>query len=269
MSEFAGEALPLTDADIAAAAATLGIAPAVIHAVDEVESRGHGFLPDGRPSMLFERHIFSRRTGHRYDRTHPRISNPSAGGYGAAGAHQYDRLAEAIVLNRAAALQSASWGRYQVMGFNAELCGWHDVEAFVTDMRKSEALHLQAFLGYCRATDIARWLATHDWRQFARGYNGPGNVDDYAQKLDEAYRRHSARDTTAQPTLRRGSRGPAVADLQRRLAGLGYAVGPADGDFGLRTEAAVQHFQTDHDLKIDAVCGPRTWAALALAEKGV
>lgn len=192
MIEFAGPALRLTDADIADAAENLGVEAAVIRAVDEVESRGAGFLDDSRPTILFERHIFSRRTGHRYDILHRGISSPTPGGYGAAGAYQYKRLAEAIRLDRKAALQSASWGRYQVMGFNAELCGWPDVEAFVADMCKSEALHMQAFVGYCRANDLVRFLATHDWRSFAAGYNGRGNVDEYSQKLAVAYRRHAA-----------------------------------------------------------------------------
>jgi hypothetical protein len=44
MTEFTGPALPLTDADIADAAAQLGVEPAVIAAVAEVESAGGGFI---------------------------------------------------------------------------------------------------------------------------------------------------------------------------------------------------------------------------------
>lgn len=193
MTEFAGAATPLSDADIAEAAARLDVDVALIAAVAEVESAGAGFLPDKRPKILFERHVFSRRTSRRFDHAYPSISNPRSGGYGASGAYQYTRLAIALDLNRTAALESASWGRFQCMGFNAELCGWPNVEAFVADMCRSEAEHLKAFIGYCQATDLFDDLEAHDWRAFTRGYNGPGNVDAYAPKLEAAYRKHAAR----------------------------------------------------------------------------
>lgn len=231
MLEFAGAAMPLTDADIAASAAQLGIEAAVVRAVDEVESRGHGFLPDKRPTILFERHVFSRRTGHRYDIGHPGISNPSPGGYGEGGAHQYDRLAEAIGLDRQAALRSASWGKFQVMGFNAEDCGWPDVGAFVASMLESEAEHLKAFIAYCQANDLVRFLAVHDWRSFTRGYNGPGNVDAYAQKLAEAYRRHQAAATGVSSPLTAISPRDTIKRVQEAIGTT------SDGVFGPRSRA--------------------------------
>lgn len=227
--EFAGAAMTLRDEDIAAAAQQLGVEPAVVHAVDEIESRGHGFLPDKRPTILFERHIFSRRTGHRYDIGHPGISNPKAGGYGAGGAHQYDRLAAAIALDRKAALQSASFGRYQVMGFNAEICGWADVETFVASMMESESEHLKAFIGYCQANDLVRYLAMHDWRSFTAGYNGPGNVEEYSAKLAAAYRKHAAAAPAAP-----------VVDPIGRIKRIQEALGVVnDGKFGPRSLRAL------------------------------
>jgi peptidoglycan DL-endopeptidase CwlO len=67
----------------------------------------------------------------------------------------------------------------------------------------------------------------------------------------------AAAPTTGQPTLRSGSRGPAVADLQRRLGGLS-----ADGVFGPMTRGAVVAFQSSRGLAADGVVGPRTWGAL-------
>lgn len=184
--EFVGEALPLSDADIATAAAQLGIEPALIAAVAQIESRGDGFLPDKRPKILFERHVFSRRTGGIYDQSHPDISGP-AGGYGLGGTHQYDRLEEAVQLDRDAALQSASWGRFQVMGFNYEVCGFDDVEAFVQAMMRSEAEHLAAMIAFCTHNDLIDDLSAHDWATFTEGYNGPGQVSHYSALLAQAY----------------------------------------------------------------------------------
>lgn len=64
------------------------------------------------------------------------------------------------------------------------------------------------------------------------------------------------------PTLRRGSRGSSVVDLQQRLAAAGYDPGAADGIFGARTENAVRNYQRAEGLVIDGVVGPVTWERL-------
>jgi peptidoglycan hydrolase-like protein with peptidoglycan-binding domain len=61
--------------------------------------------------------------------------------------------------------------------------------------------------------------------------------------------------------LRDGS--PAVRQLQRGLSGRGYRLGPVDGRFGPRTEAAVVRLQGDLGLPVDGLAGPRTLAAVA------
>jgi hypothetical protein len=48
----------LTDVDIQVLAQEFEIDQAAIKAVKEVESSGSGFLPSGRPTILFEGHIF-------------------------------------------------------------------------------------------------------------------------------------------------------------------------------------------------------------------
>ena len=57
-------------------------------------------------------------------------------------------------------------------------------------------------------------------------------------------------------TLRRGSSGELVKELQKRL---GLVV---DGSFGPRTEAAVRAVQRSLDRVPDGIVGPKTWAAL-------
>ena len=65
-------------------------------------------------------------------------------------------------------------------------------------------------------------------------------------------------------TLRKGSKGDAVRELQTMLLKLGYDLGPCgiDGDFGKATEAAVRSFQSDHRLAVDGIAGKITWAEL-------
>jgi putative chitinase len=57
-------------------------------------------------------------------------------------------------------------------------------------------------------------------------------------------------------TLRRGSTGDAVKQMQQKL-GI-----PSDGDFGAGTEAAVRKWQAANGLTADGVVGPKTLAAL-------
>ena len=69
---------------------------------------------------------------------------------------------------------------------------------------------------------------------------------------------------SVKPTLRKGSKGDAVRELQTMLLKLGYDLGPCgiDGDFGKATEAAVRSFQSDHRLTVDGIVGKNTWAEL-------
>ena len=64
-------------------------------------------------------------------------------------------------------------------------------------------------------------------------------------------------------TTRRGSKAKErVKLIQRELKMLKYDVGPVDGIFGAKTEAAVKAFQTDQALEVDGLVGPNTWKAL-------
>lgn len=84
--------------------------------------------------------------------------------------------------------------------------------------------------------------------------------------------RASSFDPAQMPTLREGARGAAVLTLQSALnewrAARGRATIAVDGDFGPQTRGAVLSFQWANALYPDAVVGPRTWRALALATGG-
>lgn len=178
--------------DLQAAAKRLRCDLPAIQAVAEVESPVGGFLPDGRPTILFEAHIFSNLTQGRYNGDYPNISSPRWNRklYGATGAHQHDRLALAAGLNRSAALQAASWGRFQVMGFNYKVCGYNTLQSFINAMYRSERDHLDAFCGYVISRALDDELRAHDWAGFAYGYNGSGYAaNHYDTKLAAAYRK--------------------------------------------------------------------------------
>lgn len=58
------------------------------------------------------------------------------------------------------------------------------------------------------------------------------------------------------PTLRRGSTGALVREVQTKVGG------GLDGNFGASTEAAVRDFQRAQGLVPDGIVGPTTWKAL-------
>lgn len=66
------------------------------------------------------------------------------------------------------------------------------------------------------------------------------------------------------PTLKKGSKGDLVKQLQEQLISLGYDLGKwgADGDFGSATLAAVKAFQKANGLTADGVVGVSTWEKL-------
>jgi len=58
--------------------------------------------------------------------------------------------------------------------------------------------------------------------------------------------------------LGRGSKGPEVTELQKKLVQLGYSVGSVDGKFGSKTEAAIRRFQKERGLRVDGLAGTQT-----------
>jgi peptidoglycan hydrolase-like protein with peptidoglycan-binding domain len=71
----------------------------------------------------------------------------------------------------------------------------------------------------------------------------------------------------AEPTLKKGSKGQAVKDLQEALKALGQPVGQIDGVFGKKTEDAVKAFQTLSGLDADGIVGPITWLNIDEADQ--
>ncbi|MGH9894514.1 MAG: N-acetylmuramidase family protein [bacterium] len=185
----------LTDADFLGAARRLQCKVAALRAVAAVEAPAGGFLSDGRPRVLFEGHHFHRLTEGRFAQSHPTLSYPKwtrrhyARGKDAdaRGAGELARLDAAIALDRQAALKSASYGKFQIMGSNHRLCMYPDVESFYMAMNIDEQKHLDAFCHFLKSRGFVVALRELDWARFAL-YNGPAfRKNDYDGKLARAY----------------------------------------------------------------------------------
>lgn len=183
----------LTPQDYSRAAAKLGCEVSAIRAVADVESGGRtGFLPDGRPKILFESHVFSKLTARKYDATHPDISTPKWTRNYVGGAGEHGRLQRAMILDREAALKSASWGKFQILGLNFARAGFQTVEKFVNSQKQSEQQHLEAFVKFILSYDLSDELRDRRWADFARKYNGAGFAKNhYDEKMAIAYNKYS------------------------------------------------------------------------------
>ena len=63
-------------------------------------------------------------------------------------------------------------------------------------------------------------------------------------------------------SMKQGSKGTTVKQLQQNLIGLGYLDGTADGSYGSKTRKAVEAFQADFGLKADGTAGEATQTAI-------
>jgi hypothetical protein len=250
---FKGAASPrdLAPALFVEAAARLGCDLAAIKAIWDVEAGGDHFLPDGSVIRRFEPHHFPRqhwdrigfsvRKGERPWRASLRLSNEAM--FLRAWAVAPDATAEA-----------SSWGAPQIMGFNARDAGFRNARSMVEAMATGAPQQLTAFVQLVESWGIATALRAHDWRAFARRYNGSGQVEHYARLMEEAYRRHSGQ--RSREVLRAGSRGAGVRALQAALAI------DVDGVFGPGTHKAVVRKQERLGLVADGIVGHKTWQAL-------
>jgi len=256
--EFRGRAAPVDDDGVGQALDHMGASAADLWAVIGVETSGCGFIANRRPQILFERHVFSRLTNRRFDAEHPDISNPVAGGYGAAGEAQYERLERAIALDREAALSSTSWGLGQVLGSNAVNAGFENVSAMIGAMCDAENAQVLAMARFIVSAGLHGALRGHDWARFARGYNGPDfRVHGYDTRLAAA---HDAIEQRGLPDL-------AVRAAQLYLTFLAFRPGAVDGVMGPRTLAALNRFQASRGLAAtDRVDAPALDALRAAAD---
>lgn len=213
---------------------------------------------------------------------------------------RYAWLDKAMGINQTAALKSCSWGLGQVMGFNHAACGFATVQEFVEAMKVSEGAQLYAVARFCVSKGLQKHVRSRNWSGFAYGYNGSGYAKHgYHTKLANAYARRPAGEKfTPNPAtdaqlreliegsavvspppvdppapvetwspnrgvyLKKGDRGPRVAELIRDLHDLGLYDDNLDDWFWSGTQAAVLAFQRKHKLSADGIAGPVTLDAI-------
>ena len=188
----------LTNEMIKDLANRLGIEPALLKAVQIVEAAGRdGFLSDGRPQILFEGHIMYKEFHKKFpDRDlaylckkfsmvfYPKWDKSKYFG----GLGEYKRLELAKEIDEECALKATSWGMFQIMGFNHNICGCKDVFDFVHKMSESHEKQLELMYYFMNNSGCLKELKEKDWAGFAKKYNGPGYAQNaYDQKLRNAY----------------------------------------------------------------------------------
>ena len=189
----------LDQQDYVDAAKELDVPVAAIKAGVSVESRGNGFYTDGRPVILFERHIFRRLLNKRgvptdlLELKHSDLVSKKAGGY-QGGVAEHDRLERAARIHRESALESCSWGLPQVMGYHWQALGYPSLQAFVNAMYRDEGSQLNAMVRFIKINPaMHKALKELDWPGFAKRYNGPEYARNaYDHKLADAYARFSS-----------------------------------------------------------------------------
>ena len=176
----------VTDDDIAHLATRLGCTTRQLRAVSKVESGGAGFDDNGRPKILFERHIFARLTKRKWS---PCAFSNNPGGYNESS---WDKLTLAACKDAAAAFSSASWGKFQVMGMHWSFLGYPSPIEMAYSTVTSEAAHYEMLARYIEKNGLKSKLSdistnAEDNRAFARSYNGASYAQfDYHNKMARA-----------------------------------------------------------------------------------
>lgn len=196
--DFAGKRYAVA-ADYTRLAEKLGVPESYVRAVAEVETRDHAYLVDGRTTILFERHKFDGflkaelgipKELERIAKfigmegksasvvlaavrgAHPDICNPTSGGYKGLAA-EYPRLDKARTIDQEIAFKSASWGRFQIMGFNHSLAGFDTAVEMAIAYEESEVNQLNSLADFIIAQpNMLRALKRRDFATFAKLYNG-------------------------------------------------------------------------------------------------
>ena len=197
--DFRDSTTRLTDDDYREVARELGVEPAAIKAVVDIET-GHthqGFWKRDKPLINFDLTIYrrmARRRGVDLQRAHRRFpvifNKPNVRRYGSRHAAQQARLDAAMEVDKVSAIEGTFWGMFQIGGFNWKKCGVGSIDEFVELMSRSERDQLELFAQFCVSNDLVKYIRDKNWAAFSLRYNGPGYAArGYHTKMANAYRK--------------------------------------------------------------------------------
>lgn len=192
----------LNESDLIKAAELLGVPVAEVATVAQVESSGHGFDATDKPAILFERHVFykqlikngkSEADVARLAERMSNIVNQKRGGY-VGGINEQGRFSSACQIDETSAIESCSWGMFQIMGYHWARLGYTDAHDFQLHMQESEGEQLRAFCKFIITDEkLHQALKNQNWTEFAEIYNGPAFKENiYDVKLARAFEKLSA-----------------------------------------------------------------------------
>ena len=110
----------------------------------------------------------------------------------AAGSGSYKRLIKAYQLDQTAALESCSWGAFQIMGEYWKIMGYSSAKDFTKSVSRSPKEQIKSFVLYIKNVNpaIKKYLRAQDWAAVAKAYNGAGyKENNYDEKLEAAYKK--------------------------------------------------------------------------------
>jgi len=191
---------PLQERDYEEVAEQLGVEPAAMKAVVEIEAgKSHqGFWAEGKPLMNFDLAVFRKMAARhkvnlsKYTRSHPAVfARPDISRHGSQQTAVRARFDQALDIDTISAIEGTFWGMFQIGGFNWRQCGTSSPQEFMELMSRSERDQLDLFAEFISRAGLLPALKKKNWAAFARGYNGPGYAArGYHRRLAAAYNKH-------------------------------------------------------------------------------
>ena len=197
-----GNGCNINDNDYATTAKDLGVEKEVLMAIASQESKHTSFKAVKQATILFERHKMYRlliKKGNTkasvdaLSKKYPSIVNEDSGGHN--DMTSYEKLKIAKSIDYDCAIQSCSWGKFQVMGFNyANL--YSSPRELEKAMNMCELQQFKYFVSYLKNTSgMVDALKNKNWERIATLYNGPNwknQNPEYANNIKRYYNQFKA-----------------------------------------------------------------------------
>jgi hypothetical protein len=199
-------------------ATQLDVEVAAIKAIVMQECSGIPFENNGLPKIRYERHRFyallqlrhqlqeaaaiklAHQKGEKKKVTpfknpypqFPDLCFPTPGGYGSDGLHQYEKLTQAAELDFDVAIQSCSWGGFQILADVYASCGCATSFEFANKFISGSDGQMMIFVLFMKNVKPAgvKALRARNWEGVASAYNGSywkKSNPDYASNLHKFY----------------------------------------------------------------------------------